>query len=61
MSKVLDFIFGKSPKIFDKDGQVRHELGKQTWENWKNRYIAGEEFNWKNHSGTKAKTHRKSQ
>jgi hypothetical protein len=51
---LLDFLFGKSPKIFDKDGRVRHELPKTKWENWNNRYQMGAEYNWRNHVGMKA-------
>lgn len=51
---ILDFLFGKSPKIFDKDGQVRHDLPKSKWENWNNRYQNGSEYNWRNHVGMKA-------
>ena len=54
MGKILDFLFGRSPKIFDKDGTVRHELPKDKWEAWNNRYHQGAEYNWRNHAGTKA-------
>jgi len=53
-SKVFSFLFGSSPKIFDKDGQVRHQLSKQRWEKWQKRYTEGDEYNWKNHTGMKA-------
>ena len=51
MGAILDFLFGKSPKIFDKDGRVRHDLPKEKWENWNNRYHQGSEYNWRNHNG----------
>lgn len=51
---ILDFLFGKSPKIFDKDGNVRHEHPKSKWDAWNNRYQMGAEYNWRNHTGTKA-------
>ena len=54
MSVILDFLFGKGPKIFDKDGRVRHNLPKEKWESWNNRYHHGSEYNWRNHTGTKA-------
>jgi hypothetical protein len=54
MSKILDFLFGKSPQIFDKDGSVRHDLPKSKWEAWNNRYHQGSEYNWRNHTGMKA-------
>lgn len=53
MSKILDFLFGKDPKIFDRDGKVRHDLPKSKWDNWNNRYQQGAEYNWRNHTGTK--------
>lgn len=57
---LLGFLFGNSPKIFDKDGAVRHQLPKKRWDRWKKRYTEGEEYNWHNHTGMKAgkKTHR---
>lgn len=54
MGKILDFLLGKSPKIFDRDGSVRHDLGQKKWSDWNDRYQKGSEYNWKNHTGTKA-------
>lgn len=54
MGIILDFLFGKSPKIFDKDGSVRHDLPSEKWKKWDNRYQQGSEYNWRNHTGTKA-------
>lgn len=54
LNKVLDFLFGKEPPIFDKDGSVRHDLPKEKWESWHRRYMGGEEYNWRNHTGTRA-------
>jgi hypothetical protein len=54
MGSVLDFLFGKKPQIFDKDGKVRHELPKSKWDAWNGRYQQGSEYNWHNHSGMKA-------
>lgn len=53
MGKILDFLFGKSPKIFDKNGTVRHDLPKEKWEEWNKRYQQGQEYNWRNHKGTR--------
>jgi hypothetical protein len=53
MGKILDFLFGKSPKIFDKDGNVRHDLGQKKWDDWNKRYHDGAEYNWRNHTGMK--------
>lgn len=53
MGKLLDFLFGKAPQIFDKDGSIRHELPKSYWDTWKNRFQANDEYNWRNHTGIK--------
>jgi len=53
MSFILDMLFGKSPKIFDRDGTVRHDLPKEKWDNWNARYQQGSEYNWRNHTGMK--------
>lgn len=55
MGKLLDVLFGKTPKIFDKDGSVRHQLPKEKWDAWQARYLQNEEYNWRNHSGVRAK------
>ena len=54
MSKLLEFLFGAKPEIFDKNGAVRHKIPEHRWESWKKRYSEGEEYNWRNHTGTKA-------
>lgn len=53
LGKVLDFLFGKNPDIFDKDGTIRHNLPKERWEEWRKRFQAGEEYNWRNHTGVR--------
>ena len=50
-----DFLFGKSPKIFDKKGEVEHDLGDKKWKSWDARYKESQEYNWRNHAGTQAK------
>lgn len=50
----MGFLFGKEPEIFDKDGSVRHNLPKEKWDSWQQRYLSGEEYNWRNHTGTRA-------
>ncbi|MCB0391520.1 MAG: hypothetical protein KDD58_09520 [Bdellovibrionales bacterium] len=52
--KLLHFIGGKPADIFAEDGTVRHKLPKQKWEAWQKRYTSSPEYNWKNHTGTKA-------
>ena len=54
MGKILDFLFGKKPDIFDENGSVRHKLKKEKWEAWQKRYTSSPEYNWKNHTGTKS-------
>lgn len=52
---ILDFLFGKSPDIFDESGQVHHQYSKKQWDAWSKRYSSSPEMNWRNHTGTKAK------
>ena len=58
ISKILGFLFGKEADIFDKDGQVRHKLPDQRWKAWKNRYQSEAQYNWRNHTGMKARERR---
>lgn len=60
LGKLFDFLFGKAPPIFDKDGSVRHDLPKQKWAAWQARYEQGDEYNWRNHTGMRAKESRQS-
>ncbi|MCB0365581.1 MAG: hypothetical protein H6624_04110 [Bdellovibrionaceae bacterium] len=55
MNTLLDFLFGKNNDIFDENGQVRHNLPQNKWDAWQQRYQSSPEYNWKNHSGMKAK------
>lgn len=55
LSKIFDFLFGKAPPIFDQKGNVRHNLPKEKWDAWSNRYQNSDEFNWRNHTGMRAK------
>lgn len=62
-NKVLDFLFGKKPDIFDEQGRVSHKLPKKTWSEWHNRTKMEPGYNWRNHSGvlgTKNTTKQKS-
>lgn len=54
MGKILDFLFGKSAKIFDEKGNIRHDFDQEKWQKWDKRYQAGAEYNWRNHTGTRA-------
>ena len=53
MKKVADFLFGKDPDIFDDKGKVLHKLPKKKWDDWHNRIVKGEDYNWRAHQGTK--------
>ena len=46
----MDFLFGRFPQIFNKKGEVVHDLGSSSWDHWKDRYKK-EEYAWRNHSG----------
>ena len=54
MGRILDFLFGKDAKIFDKKGRVLHDLPSSKWNNWNNRYQQGPEYNWQSHTGMKS-------
>ncbi len=53
-TKILEFLVGSPPDIFAEDRTVRHKLPKKKWDAWKKRYTSSPEYNWKNHTGTKA-------
>lgn len=52
--KVLDFLFGHSPDIFNEKGDVVHKLPRQKWEAWHNRTKIDPQYNWRNHTGISA-------
>ena len=54
LSSVADFLFGKSPDIFDHRGNVSHKLTKRTWDAWSHRIKMDPNYNWRNHTGTRA-------
>lgn len=54
LKKVSDFLFGKDPDIFDDKGRVFHKLPKKKWDDWNNRLIKGQEYNWREHTGSQA-------
>lgn len=51
---VVNFLFGKEPDIFDDKGRVLHKLPKKKWEDWNNRIIKGDDYNWREHTGSHA-------
>lgn len=54
LKSIGDFLFGKSPDIFDNSGNVVHKLSKRTWDAWNNRIKMNPDYNWRNHRGTRA-------
>lgn len=54
LKKISDFLLGKEPDIFDDKGRVLHKLPKKKWDDWNNRIISGEEYNWREHTGHNA-------
>ncbi len=53
LKKILDFLFGHDPEIFDEKGQVRHRLPPKVWTQWKDRTKSSPSTNWRQHAGTK--------
>ena len=54
LKKITDLLFGKDPDIFDDKGKVIHKLPKKKWDDWHNKIIKGENYNWRMHTGSKA-------
>lgn len=54
VKKITDFLFGKDPDIFDDKGRVQHKLPKKKWDDWHNRIVQGEDYNWRTHTGSQA-------
>lgn len=51
IKSILGFLFGKMPKIFNSQGAVQHDLGKQKWQAWEEKQISDPSYDWKHHSG----------
>jgi len=54
LSKVIDFLFGKEPQIFDSRGNVIHQLPKKKWDEWQDRFRKDENYNFRKHSATES-------
>lgn len=54
LAKIGDFLFGKNPEIFDDHGNVVHRHSKKKWEAWQNKMKTDPQYNWRNHTGTRA-------
>jgi hypothetical protein len=46
-----DFLFGKDPDIFDKNGEVRHNLPDNKWKDWDDRIRANPNYDFQYHKG----------
>lgn len=55
MGKLLGFLFGKSPDIFDANGNVLHKLPPERWKAWRERFEKSSEYDWRQHRGTERK------
>jgi len=55
MGKLLQFLFGKAPDIFDKKGNVVHKLPEDRWIAWSNRFEKNPDYDWRKHHGTERK------
>ena len=55
ISKVLDFLFGKAPDIFDANGKVVHKFSPEKWKAWRDRFEKDKNFDWRQHRGTERK------
>lgn len=51
LKKLLEFIGGKNPNIFNKKGKVQHNLGDKRWQAWEEKNKSNPEYNWKQHKG----------
>lgn len=56
LKAIGNFLFGKSPDIFDHSGNIVHKLTKRNWDAWNNRIKMDPNYNWRNHTGTRAGT-----
>lgn len=54
LGKILDFIGGKDPDIFDAYGRVRHKFSDKKWQDWDARIRKSKDFDWRQHSGSDA-------
>ena len=49
--KILEFLFGKKPQIFNKKGEVCHQLEEKKLSFWEKRYSCDPDKDWRNHKG----------
>lgn len=51
LKPVLDFLFGKDAKIFNKKGVVEHDLGAKKWSGWSDRFAKNPDYDFTQHQG----------
>ena len=51
LKPVLDFLFGKDAKIFNKKGVVEHDLGAKKWSGWSDRFTKNPDYDFAQHQG----------
>ncbi len=56
LKPILDFLFGKDAKIFNKKGTVEHDLGKQKWSQWTDRFSKNPDYDFYRHQGRSQKS-----
>ncbi|MCC6137564.1 MAG: hypothetical protein IT287_02960 [Bdellovibrionaceae bacterium] len=59
MGKILQFLFGKPPEIFNKKGAVQHDLGKKKWAGWSDRFAKDPNYDFTKHVGQSSRTEAK--
>lgn len=59
MGKILGFLFGKSPDIFDAKGEVVHKLPDNYWKAWRERFDHNPDYDWHKHCGTERRVRKK--
>ena len=55
-SKILNFLFGKDPDIFDDRGNVLHHFQKTKWDAWQDRFRKDSNYNFRKHVATETKS-----
>jgi len=55
MKKLLHFLFGAPPDIFDAQGNIVHKLPDDRWKSWRARFESNPNYNWRQHRGTERK------
>jgi len=59
LQKVLDFLFGKAPDIFDADGNIVHKFPPEKWQQWNDRFQKNPNYDWHHHTGTERRIQKK--